>query len=67
MEERRKIRQNRGCSKSLPLVDQFEPKLHQWGAFWIYCTGLEANQPLRWFKMEADSRDQEDKTFELAN
>ena len=54
MRGKRTIKQNGGCSISLPQFDQFEPKLHQWGAFWTYYAGLEANQPLWWFKMETE-------------
>ena len=38
------IKQNGGCSISLPQADQFEPKLHQLRAFWIYYTGLETTK-----------------------
>ena len=36
-----------------PRLTNLKQKLTNGGAFGIYYTGLEANQPLRWFKMEA--------------
>ena len=47
-----KMVQNGGCSISLTPFHELRPKLHQGGAFWTYYAGLEANQSLRWFKIE---------------